>query len=163
MKTLALIGAGGKMGLRLSANLAGGPYCVRHVEISDRGRAALAARGIATVETGEALKGADAVILAVPDNRIDPIMAGIAPQLEPGTMIVMLDVAALYAGLMPKRDDLTYFITHPCRPPIFSDKVGPAAQRDFFGGEFAKQHIVCSLAQGPEEHYAEGEKIARII
>jgi hypothetical protein len=34
---------------------------------------------------------------------------------------------------------------------------------DFFGGVHAKQHIVCALMQGPEEHYALGEAVARTI
>lgn len=151
------------MGLRLTANLAGSGYDVRHVEIGERGQQALRARGVEPVTAENALAEAEAVILAVPDNRIAQILASIDGMLRPGTMVVMLDVAAIYAGVIPQRADLTYFITHPCHPPIFSDEVEPEAQRDFFGGEFAKQHIVCCLAQGPEEHYAEGEKIARTI
>ncbi len=163
MNRIALLGAGGKMGLRLTANLTGSRYDVRHVEIAERGRAALAERGISAAPMDQALEGAEAVILAVPDNRIGPIMKGLEPKLAAGTMVVMLDVAAAYAGLMPDRKDLTYFITHPCHPPIFSDEVEPLAQRDFFGGEHARQHIVCCLAQGPEQAYADGEEIARTI
>ena len=37
------------------------------------------------------------------------------------------------------------------------------AKADFFGGIHAKQHIVCALMQGPEEHYALCEEIARTI
>ncbi len=163
MNRIALLGAGGKMGLRLTANLTGSRYDVRHVEIAERGRAALAERGISAAPMDQALEGAEAVILAVPDNRIGPIMKGLEPKLAAGTMVVMLDVATAYAGLMPDRKDLTYFITHPCHPPIFSDEVEPLAQRDFFGGEHARQHIVCCLAQGPEQAYADGEEIARTI
>lgn len=50
MKTIALLGAGGKMGLRLSANLCGSRYDVRHVEISDAGRAAMRERRIEAVK-----------------------------------------------------------------------------------------------------------------
>ncbi len=163
MNKIALLGAGGKMGLRLTANLAGSGYDVSHVEIGERGQQALRARGVEPVTADKALADAEAVILAVPDNRIAQILSSIGGMLRPGTMVVMLDVAAIYADVIPQRADLTYFITHPCHPPIFSDEVEPQAQRDFFGGEFAKQHIVCCLAQGPEEHYAEGEKIARTI
>ena len=52
MKTIALFGAGGKMGLRLSANLKGSRYEVRHVEIGETGRAALRSRGIEPVDRG---------------------------------------------------------------------------------------------------------------
>ena len=163
MTKIALIGAGGKMGLRLSRNLKGSAYDVAHVEISDRGRAALEAEGLRAVALDVALDGAQVVVLATPDNRIGQIAGQIAPLLADGTMVMMLDVAAAYAGDLPKNDALTYFITHPCHPPVFSDETEPEAQRDFFGGEHAKQHIVCCLAQGPEEAYALGEDIARTI
>lgn len=163
MKTIALLGAGGKMGLRLSANLQGSPYEVRHVEIGENGKAALRARGIEPQSADTALQGAEAVILAVPDNRIHSVLASIEKQLAPGTLVILLDVAAAHAGLLPDNPALHYFVTHPCHPPIFSDEVEPLAQRDFFGGEHAKQHITCCLISGPEEAYAAGEQIARTI
>lgn len=163
MKKIALLGAGGKMGLRLTANLKKSDYEVRHVEISDRGKAALQAMGVETVGLEQSLQEAEAIILALPDNRIGSVLTQIEKQIPPGKMVVMLDVAAQYAGMLPARPDLTYFITHPCHPPVFSYESDPQAHRDFFGGEFARQHIVCCLAQGPEEHYAPGEQIARTI
>jgi D-apionate oxidoisomerase len=54
-------------------------------------------------------------------------------------------------------------VTHPCHPPIFHDETTVEAQRDFFGGEHAKQHITCCLVSGPEEAYADGEALARTI
>jgi hypothetical protein len=78
-------------------------------------------------------------------------------------MMVMLDAAAPHAGEMPERDDISYFVTHPCHPPIFNDETDQAAKADFFGGVAARQHIVCALMQGPEEHYALGEEVARAI
>ena len=65
--TIALLGAGGKMGARLSRNLKGSAYAVRHVEPSPAGRDRLQAElGIACVSAAEALAGAEVVILAVP-------------------------------------------------------------------------------------------------
>ena len=75
----------------------------------------------------------------------------------------MLDAAAPHAGTLPERKDITYFVTHPCHPPLFSDETDPAAQKDYFGGIAAKQHIICALHQGPEEHYKLCEDIARTI
>ena len=163
MKRIALLGAGGKMGMRLSANLEGSPYEVRHVEIGQQGQAALRDRGITPQPLEAALDGAEAVILAVPDNKIHTVLNGLHERLSPGTLVVLLDIAAERAGLLPHNPALHYFVTHPCHPPIFSDEVEPRAQRDFFGGEFAKQHITCCLVSGPESAYLEGEKIARII
>lgn len=163
MARIALIGAGGKMGGRISDNLMKTDHDVRHVEVGEAGRANLARRGLSPVDMAEALEGAQAVILAVPDNRIGQVAGALAPQLEPGTMLIVLDAAAPFAGELPARDDLTYFVAHPCHPPIFNDETDPVARRDFFGGIAAKQHIVCALMQGPESAYPLGEEISRQI
>ncbi len=163
MHKIALLGAGGKMGQRLTANLIGSPFDVRHVEISERGQQGLREKGIETVSLDKALEGADALLLALPDNRIAQVLAQIGPKIPAGTIVIMLDVAVASAGLLPDRPDLTYFITHPCHPPVLSYETDPLAHRDFFGGEHAKQHIVCCLAQGPEAHYEIGEQIAKTI
>ena len=163
MARIAIIGAGGKMGGRITDNLLKTDHEVRHVEVSDRGIANLAERGLKPRELRDALNGADAVILAVPDNRIGRVAKDISDALQPGTMLVVLDAAAPYAGEMPDRPDLIYFVAHPCHPPIFNDEIEPAAKADFFGGIAAKQHIVCALMQGPEQAYALGETIARQI
>jgi D-apionate oxidoisomerase len=164
MATIALMGAGGKMGLRLTDNLRRTDYVVRFVEISERGKAALTERGVTEVMPWqEAVDGADIVILALPDTRIGAVAHEIAPRLKAGTMLMILDAAAPYAGELPPRRDLSYFITHPCHPPLFNDEVTPEAKADFFGGLSAKQNIVCALMQGPEEHYALGEAVARAM
>jgi dihydrodipicolinate reductase len=41
MTSIALFGAGGKMGYRLAKNLKGSRFDVRHVEVSDAGKARL--------------------------------------------------------------------------------------------------------------------------
>ena len=163
MKNITLLGAGGKMGLRISANLIRSDYDVRFVEISERGKSALRQLGIAAVPLKQALEDTEAVILAIPDNQIGIVTAQMEPQLSSGTMLIALDVAAPMAGCLPKRDDLRYFVTHPCHPSVFGGDVDPRAQRDFFGGTYAPQNIVCSLIQGPEEVYVSAEAIARLI
>jgi hypothetical protein len=164
MTAIALFGAGGKMGMRLGKNLVGSEYEVRHVEVSDAGRARLKNElGVESVPADKALEGAEIVVLAVPDTAIGKVAGGIVDKLAPGTIVVILDAAAPHAGHLPKRDDITYFVTHPCHPPIFNDETDPAAKKDHFGGVAAKQHIVSALMQGPEEHYAVGEKVARTI
>ncbi|WVT75762.1 phosphogluconate dehydrogenase C-terminal domain-containing protein (plasmid) [Sinorhizobium chiapasense] len=164
MTSIALFGAGGKMGYRLAKNLKGSRFDVRHVEVSGAGKARLANElGIACVSAEAGLEGADVVILAVPDTAIGKVASAVVDKLEPGTMVVALDAAAPFAGHLPDRADLTYFVTHPCHPPIFNDETDPAAKRDFFGGIAAKQHIVSALMQGPESAYALGEEIAKVI
>jgi hypothetical protein len=134
------------------------------VEVSEAGRERLkTGLGFDAVSPEAALDGADVVILAVPDTHIGKVAASIEKQLRPGTMVVALDAAAPFAGHLPNRPDLTYFVTHPCHPPIFNDETEMAAKRDFFGGVKAKQHIVSALMQGPEADYAKGEAIAKVI
>jgi hypothetical protein len=164
MSTIALFGAGGKMGQRLSQNLLKSPYSVRHVEVSEAGKARIRERfGAECWTPDEAVKGADIVILAVPDTAIGKVAGGIVDKLDKGTLVVILDAAAPFAGHLPKRDDIGYFVTHPCHPPIFNDETEIAAKRDFFGGIAAKQHIVSALMQGPESDYARGEAVAKTI
>jgi hypothetical protein len=161
---IALLGAGGKMGVRLATNLQGSRFDVDHVEISAEGRERLkAAVGVDCIEQGQAVSGADAVVMAVPDRLIGKILKTFVRDLRPGTKVVMLDAAAPHAGELPERADVTYFVTHPCHPPIFNDETDMAAKKDFFGGVKAKQHFVSALMQGPEQDYAKGEEIARII
>jgi hypothetical protein len=115
------------------------------------------------IDATEAIKGADVVVLAVPDTAVGAVAHDLVPKLTPGTMVVILDAAAPHAGHLPERADITYFVTHPCHPPIFNDETDPAAKADHFGGIAAKQHIVNALMQGPDAHYALGEEVARAI
>lgn len=163
MARIALIGAGGKMGTRIADNLKRTDHDVRYVEINPRGIEALAQRDITPCNLEAALAGAEAVILAVPDNRIGRVASEIGHLVEPGAMLIVLDAAAPFAGELSKHSNLTIFVTHPCHPPIFNDETNVEARTDFFGGIAAKQHIVCALMQGPEEAYALGETIARQI
>lgn len=164
MTKIALFGAGGKMGVRCATNLMNTEYTIAPVEVSEAGRARLKdALGLDCLPADQALAGAAAVLLAVPDTHIGRVAAEVVPKVDPGTIIVILDAAAPYAGHLPERADITYFITHPCHPPIYNDEVTPEAKADHFGGIAAKQAIVCALMQGPRDHYAVGEQIARTI
>jgi hypothetical protein len=79
--------------------------------------------------------------------------------MKAGAMLIGLDPAAMYAGVIPVRDDLSYFVTHPCHPPLFEADADPATRHDWFGG-IAPQHLVCALHHGREADYAKGEAIA---
>ena len=164
MTKIALLGAGGKMGVRLARNLKPTRFEVDHVEISDEGRARLVAEvGVQAVDQDAALAGADVIVMAVPDRLIGKIAHGIIDAVKPGAAIVVLDAAAPYAGEMPERADVSYFCTHPCHPNIFDTSPDVAAQKDYFGGIAGPQGIVCALFQGPEEHYALCEEVAKAI
>ncbi|KRE00062.1 semialdehyde dehydrogenase [Bosea sp. Root381] len=164
MTVVALFGAGGKMGMRLGRNLARSRFTARHVEVSPAGQERVReAFGVDCVDADVAIDGADVVVLAVPDTAVGAVASTLLPKLATGTIVVILDAAAPHAGHLPERADITYFVTHPCHPPIFNDETEPAAKADHFGGIAAKQHIVNALMQGPEAHYALGEEVARAI
>jgi len=162
MSKVALMGAGGKMGVRIASNLMKSDHHVLHVEIDPVGQQRLKDEtGLDCVGQGQALSNAEAVILAVPDRLIGKVLKGFVDDLKPGTAVIMLDAAAPHAETLPKREDITYFVAHPCHPPLFNDETESDAKKDYFGGIAAKQHIICALAQGPDEHYAICERIAR--
>ena len=161
---IALFGAGGKMGVRLSQNLKGSAFEVRHVEPGEVGQARLRDEvGVACVSVDEALAGVDVVILAVPDSLIGKLAAEISPQLKPGVMVMTLDAAAPFAGHLPARDDLVYFVAHPCHPSIFHPLAHAEGKPDYFGGVAAPQSIVSALMQGPDSAWELGEAIAKTI
>jgi D-apionate oxidoisomerase len=164
MTIIALFGAGGKMGQRLSQNLQGSRFQVRSVEVSEAGQQRVKERfGVDCWTPEAAIQGADIVVLAVPDTAIGKVAHGMVKQLASGTIVIILDAAAPYAGHLPGRSDITYFVTHPCHPPIYNDETDLVAKRDYFGGISAKQHIVSALMQGPESDYARGEEVAKTI
>ncbi|WP_280520695.1 phosphogluconate dehydrogenase C-terminal domain-containing protein [Phaeobacter sp. J2-8] len=165
MTKLALFGAGGKMGMRLGANLAkNDEFETMHVEVSEAGQAAVRdAYGVECVDMDTALDGADIIVLAVPDTVIGKVSHGIINKVKSGAMLFILDGAAPFAGHLPERDDVTYFVSHPCHPPIWNDETEVEARRDYFGGIAAAQGIVNVLVQGPEKDYALGERVGKAI
>jgi len=165
MTSVAILGAGGKMGCRLTDNLVKSSqgHELLLVEVSAQGQARIAERGLATVASQEALARAEVVILALPDRLLGKLAEDIVPELRPGTMVIVLDPAAAHAGELPQRADISYFVTHPCHPNIFDHFETQAERDDFFGGVHARQAIVCALMQGPEEHYALGESLAKVF
>ena len=163
MTSIAILGSGGKMGFRITRKLVDAGYDVRAVEIGEAGRARLAEAGIAARTVEDGVEGAGVVILALPDNMIGTVAADLSPRLQSGTMVLILDAAAPYADVLPRdRPDLTFFVGHPCHPPLFGDETEWAARRDYHGG-IAKQSIVCALMQGPDEHYQLGEEICKAM
>jgi hypothetical protein len=157
---VALVGAGGKMGCRLTDNLKDSSYQVSYLEVSDLGKERLAQRNI-SVSTEEIIPQADVVILAVPDIYIGKVATGMLAKFKPGCIVITLDPAAAVGGHLPKREDISYFVTHPTHPSVFNWEADQKKHFDYFGGITAHQAIVCALMQGPEEHYQIGESLAK--
>jgi hypothetical protein len=161
MTTIAIFGAAGKMGTRISTKLKDlKQYKLLCVEADKDMEAKLAQRGLTAVPAEQAAKEADVVILAVPDKFIGAVAGKIVPMVRPGTLIIGLDPAAPHNGKLPPRKDVSYFVVHPAHPPIFNDETDPEARKDYFGAGKARQAIVCALMQGPDSDYAKGEAIA---
>ena len=161
--SIVVMGAGGKMGARITGKLHDSPdHDLTAVEVSEAGRERLAELGIDAVDGDDWLAGADVVVLALPDNVIEKVAHDLVPRARAGTMFLILDAAAPYADVLPEREDVTYFIGHPCHPPLFNDETDPAARTDYHGG-IARQAIVCALMQGPEAHYELGAKVCETM
>ncbi|HGE73186.1 TPA: semialdehyde dehydrogenase [Candidatus Poribacteria bacterium] len=164
MKTIALFGAAGKMGTRIAENIKDDPeYKVLYVEGNEAGIQKLRERNLEPTTSEEASKEADVVIFAIPDRLIGKVAKEIVPSLKSGAMLICLDPAAPHAGELPDRKDVSYFVVHPCHPPLINDEIDPEARMDFFGGTKAKQNIVCALMQGTDDDYKLGEEISRKI
>jgi len=161
MEKVALIGAGGKMGMRLTHNLLRSDYNVKYVEVNQAGIDKLKEKGVNTSDALNAIPQADAVIYAVPDVALGQVTKEYIPMMKSGALAVTLDPAAALAGKLFDRKDIAYFITHPSHPSIFNWEPDAEKMKDHFGGVAAKQAIVCALMKGNDENYSDGEKLAR--
>jgi D-apionate oxidoisomerase len=164
MTSVVVLGAGGKMGYRVTKNLARSDYEVRAVDVTESGRERIRELGLTPLAQDEAIKGADAVVLAIPDTVIGKVSHALFPKLPKGIIALILDAAAPVGGELPNDcPHVTYFLAHPCHPAVFyPDDADAEERRDHMGG-IARQAIVCALMQGPEEHYAIGEAIAKTM
>ena len=158
---VTIVGAGGKMGLRLTHNLKDSDYQMAYLEKHEPAMADLRKLGIGVSEEDMVIPDGDIVILAVPDNILGEVSHQIIPRMKPGAMVYTLDPACTLAGQLYQRDDLAYFIAHPSHPSVFNWEPTEEAQRDYFGGSLAKQSVVCALFKGQEKDYGIGEDLAR--
>jgi len=160
MTTITLVGAGGKMGCRLTDNFLKSPYRVRYLEVSPKGLENLRQRNVSLSDQATALPASDVVILAVPDVAIGAVAREVVPAMRPGALLMTLDPAAPLDSQLPKREDIGCVIAHPCHPSVFNWEPTEAAFRDFYGGISAKQGIVIALMWGSEKDYQLGLEVA---
>lgn len=163
MKIITLVGAGGKMGCRLTDNFLKTTYKVHYLEVSAQGRENLARRGVTPASQNEAVPQSDVVILAVPDVAIGAVAREVVPLMKSGALLMTLDPAAPLDQQLPRRDDIGCVIAHPCHPSVFNWEPTEAAFRDFYGGISAKQGIVLALMWGAERYYESGVEIAQAM
>ena len=158
---VTLVGAGGKMGLRLTRNLRDSAYQMAYLEKNEAAAEKLRALGVKVSTEDWEIPGSDIVLLAVPDNILGRVSQQIIPKMKTGAMVFTLDPACTLAGQLCHRDDLAYFIAHPSHPSVFNWEPTAEAQRDYFGGQLARQTVVCALFRGSEGDYTRGEDLAR--
>ena len=163
MNNIVLVGAGGKMGVRLTRNLKQSDYAVSYLEVSPDGIERVKQNGVAISNAADAVPVADIVIFAVPDVLIGKVATQYVPLMKRGAMAMCLDPAAPLAGHLPAREDISYFATHPSHPSVFNWEPNEDDHYDYFGGIAARQTIVCALIQGVEQDYARGEALAKTI
>jgi ketopantoate reductase len=161
--TVTVVGAGGKMGLRVSANLEKSPYAVRYCENSPHGRALLADLGREVSETESAVKDADVVILAVPDVVLGAVSESVVPLMREGSILLTLDPAAAYAGLLAQRAGVTQAVAHPCHPSVFLERTTKEEWADNFGGSAARQDVVAAVETDDPAQQARAEAVVRTI
>lgn len=149
--SVAVIGAGGKMGTRVSNNLAKSGYRALYSETSPAGQERIRKLGRTVTAAEQAVPDADVVILAVPDTALGAVSEALVPTMKPGAVLLTLDPAAAYAGLLAQRDDIHYAVAHPCHPSVFLERTTPEEWADTFGGVAAPQEVVAAYEGDDEE------------
>ena len=160
---IAVIGAGGKIGTRVSDNLQRSTHDVRYVENASAGQQRTLEAGRTLTDVGTAGRNADVVILAVPDIALAPVSEQLVSQLQPGTIVLTLDPAAAYANLLYERSEIEYAVAHPCHPSVFLQRKTEAELTDSFGGIAAPQDVVAALESGDAEKQAIAETVIRLM
>jgi ketopantoate reductase len=161
--TIAVIGAGGKMGMRVSNNLVKTEHTVFYAENSPAGRERVTATGRTLTESADAVADADVVVLAVPDLALKAVSADLVPRMKSGAVVLTLDPAAAYAGLLTRRDDVIQAVTHPCHPSVFVERHTPEEYADTFGGIAALQDAIAAIESDDPEKKAIVETVVRVI
>lgn len=160
--SVAILGAGGKMGLRAVEKLAKGSWQLLLCETDETKAASLRARGFPISSLSEAARAADYLFLAVPDAVIGKVASQLLPLMKPGAGLIMLDAAAAYLGAVPERPGVTRMIVHPCHPPFFTEQSTPEARRDYFGG-IAWQDLLVALIDGDVACFERGVELCREV
>jgi len=146
--TVTVVGAGGKMGMRVSANLDRTSYTTLYAETSPAARDRVRVAGRELTEAMDAVPRSDVVILAVPDVLLGEISARIVPAVKPGAVVLTLDPAAAYAGVLARRADIHLAVAHPCHPSVFLERTSADEWADTFGGVAAPQDAVAAIEPG---------------
>ncbi|WP_327657865.1 phosphogluconate dehydrogenase C-terminal domain-containing protein [Streptomyces sp. NBC_00483] len=161
--TVAVIGAAGKMGQRVSNNLVKSDFTVLFSENSPKGQELIRSLGRELTDSETAAQQADVLILAVPDIVLGKVSEQLVPLLKPGAVVLTLDPAAAYAGLLHPRAEVHYVCAHPCHPSVFLQRKTQAELDDTFGGIAAPQEVVAAYEGGDEAKQALAGSVIRVM
>jgi D-apionate oxidoisomerase len=161
--TVTVLGAGGKMGMRVSANLDRTSYTTLYAETFPAAQDRVRAAGRELTDAADAVPRADVVILAVPDVLLGEISASVVPVAKPGAVILTLDPAAAYAGVLARRDDLHLAVAHPCHPSVFLERTSKQEWADTFGGVAAPQEVVAAIESSDPAAHDRAEEVIRAM
>ncbi|WP_193105459.1 phosphogluconate dehydrogenase C-terminal domain-containing protein [Brachybacterium sp. FME24] len=158
--SVAVVGAAGKMGTRVSNNLNLTDAPVYYVEASEAGQERLAELGREVTALEEAAQLADVVILAIPDVILGKVSEQVVPLMKDGSVLLTLDPAAAYAGLLAQREGVHQACAHPAHPSVFLERTTKEEWADTFGGIAAPQEVVAAY-EGEDD--AVRERTAAVI
>jgi hypothetical protein len=150
---IGILGAGGKMGMRIGANLKKLPNEIFYIENAEAGIKQLAEIGTEVSAPTAVMGQLDFLILAVPDLYINKITTEVVPDMKSDAIVLLLDPAAAYMDQVCIREDLHYTVIHPCHPALFKDQPTLEGYSDHFGGISGLQDIVSTHWKGAREKY----------
>jgi hypothetical protein len=150
---IGILGAGGKMGMRIGANLKKLPNEIFYIENAEAGIKRLDEIGIEVSAPTAVMGQLDLLILAVPDLYINKITAEVVPDMKSDAIVLLLDPAAAYMDQVCIREDLHYTVIHPCHPALFKDQPTLEGYNDHFGGIAGLQDIVSTHWKGARDKY----------
>lgn len=159
LKIITVIGAGGKMGMRISANLQTSDFQVFYCENSPTAQQQVTEQGRELSDAQSVVPVSDVVILAVPDIVLGKVSDVVVPQMKPGAILLTLDPAAAYANLIAHREGIEYAVAHPCHPSVFLHRYTKEEHEDAFGGIAAIQHVAASFETGNDEQKSQLSKV----
>jgi hypothetical protein len=83
--------------------------------------------------------------------------------MRPDTVVLTLDPAAAYAGLLFSRADIHYACAHPCHPSVFLERTTKEEWQDTFGGIAAPQEVVAAYEGGDAAKQELADSVIRVM
>src|SRR5699024_4120412 len=105
----------------------------------------------------------DVVILAVPDVILGKISEQVVPIMKDSSVMLTLDPAAAYAGLLAEREGVHQACAHPAHPSVFLERTTKEEWADTFGVIGAPQEVGAADEGGDEKIRVMTAQVIRAI